>query len=200
MRHGEVHNPDHIVYADLPGFGLSDLGRRQADEAGEYLAPRRLAAVVASPLRRARETAAAIARPHGLEVRIDDELTEWGMAQRWKGLVWEELDDHYPGELDAYLRHPWDLPWSAESLAALAHRMASAIGRWSAQIDGPVAVVSHQDPIQAARLGLTGRSLHTLNGDKPLHAEVFELVPADPWQERVRWAPPKQTAFPPTER
>ena len=38
IRHGEVHNPDHVVYADLDGFGLSELGRQQARAAAARLA------------------------------------------------------------------------------------------------------------------------------------------------------------------
>ncbi len=110
------------------------------------------------------------------------------------------MDTHFPGDLEAYLSHPWDLPWSVEPLEALAQRMAAAVRRWSQQSDGPIAIVSHQDPIQAARLTLTGRSLQTLNQDKPVHAEVFELTPGSPWEEQSRWAPAEQTAFPPKGR
>ncbi len=197
VRHGEVHNPDHIVYADLPGFRLSDLGRRQADEAGAYLADRLIGAVVASPLERAQETAAAIAKRHGLGVLTDPELTEWRLAQRWKGLVWEDLDEHWPGDLTAYLEHPWELPFSPEPLHELAERMRDAVERLSRTGPGPVVIVSHQDPIQAARLALTDRPLRLLNQDKPVHAEVFEFEPGDPWNEISRWAPAEQAAFPP---
>jgi broad specificity phosphatase PhoE len=38
LRHGEVHNPDGVLYGRLPGFRLSDLGERQAQAAAEWLA------------------------------------------------------------------------------------------------------------------------------------------------------------------
>ena len=40
VRHGEVHNPDHILYERLPGFHLSDRGRRMAGR-GHRPLPRR---------------------------------------------------------------------------------------------------------------------------------------------------------------
>lgn len=53
IRHGEVHNPDGILYGRLPGFRLSDTGRAQAVAAADLLAGRDIVAVIASPLQRA---------------------------------------------------------------------------------------------------------------------------------------------------
>ena len=189
VRHGEVHNPDHIVYADLAGYGLSSLGRRQAAAAAAHLAERQLAAVVSSPLERAMETAGPIAAQHGLDVISDTDLIEWRMLHAWRGLAWDELEVARPGELAAYLDHPLDLPWASETLEELASRVTRAVERIAAAVPGPVAIVSHQDPIQACRLALTHRTLAGLNRDKPRHAEVFELIQGLRWSERSRWAP-----------
>ena len=54
LRHGEVHNPDGILYGRLPGFRLSDTGQRQALTVAEHLADHDIVHVVASPLTRAR--------------------------------------------------------------------------------------------------------------------------------------------------
>lgn len=199
VRHGEVENPDHLVYADLPGFGLSGRGRRQAEETAARLADFDVAAVYSSPLQRAVETAVQVARPHGLAVITDRRLIEWRLADRWAGHPWERLSELFPGELEAYLAHPWDLPFSSESLDELAGRMAGAVERMVGRHpDRMAVVVSHQDPIQAARLALTGRSLHGLNDDKPGHAEAFVLTAASPWSETWRWAPDDQDEFPPS--
>jgi broad specificity phosphatase PhoE len=199
VRHGEVHNPDHVVYADIPGFGLSERGQRQAGEAAEYLADRPIAAVCASPLQRATQTASPIAVHHGLVVSTDSELTEWYLTQRWKGLPWDDLPVERPGEVEAYLANPLDMPFSPESLEALAVRMTSAVGRLAAlYTDESIVIVSHQDPIQAARLGLLHRTLSSLNRDKPGHAEVFELTTGDPWVEASRFLPAEQETFPPS--
>ena len=57
MRHGEVHNPDGILYGRLPGFRLSELGRAMATEVAQHLAAHDIVHVVSSPLERALETA-----------------------------------------------------------------------------------------------------------------------------------------------
>lgn len=198
VRHGEVRNPDHVVYADLAGFPLSATGRRQASDVAERL-PRH-ATVVASPLDRAVETAGIIADRTNGHVVVDDALTEWALGSRWAGCVWEELDDSFPGELAAYLKHPEDLPFSPESLVELARRVGGAVLRHRDDSEGPLVFVSHQDPIQAARLSLTGRPLDGLNRSKPMHAEFIELTPTgtERWIERASWAPEQEPVLPPS--
>ncbi len=189
VRHGEVHNPDHVNYAALPGFRLSVRGIGQAAAAARRLAERPVAAVTASPLERAQQTAAAIAAAHGLAAGSDPDLTEWGLSEVWAGTRWSEID---PGQLEAYRAHPWDLPFSPESLAQLADRMAGAVRRLhAAHPDGDVVVVGHQDPIQAARLTLTGRALTELADDKPGHCSIITLDPGADWVERGHWRPPE---------
>jgi broad specificity phosphatase PhoE len=199
IRHGEVANPDHVVYADLQEFALSSNGEVQACEAADFLAHRPIAAVWASPLTRAIQTAQTIADPHGLDIEVIDALTEFGLSTRWRGVRWDELDDHFPGEVAAYLDHPWDLPFSPESLAEMAARMEAAIrDRRRVHPDGELVVVSHQDPIQAARFALTGRSFLLFGEDKPEHAEVITLEPGNPWRETARWQPASRSGpFPP---
>jgi broad specificity phosphatase PhoE len=195
VRHGEVHNPDHLVYSDLPGFVLSDRGRAQAEATSAWLSSRAVARVVSSPLDRARETAAILARPHGLTPEIDPDLTEWRMLHRWRGQTWESVEVERPEELDRYLHDPLDLPWATESLEDLARRVVAAIERAAASNTsrpGATIVVGHQDPIQAARLVLTHRSLASLGTDKPRHAEAFGLAGGRQWRELSRWTPPQE--------
>ncbi|MDQ3783156.1 MAG: histidine phosphatase family protein, partial [Actinomycetota bacterium] len=71
VRHGEVDNPEHVVYGDLANFGLSIAGHRQAAAAGRYLSRRPIERVVCSPLLRAVSTAWAIGARHGLVPEID---------------------------------------------------------------------------------------------------------------------------------
>ncbi|MCW5253005.1 histidine phosphatase family protein [Streptomyces sp. SHP 1-2] len=78
MRHGEVDNPTGVLYGRLPGYHLSELGRRMAERVAEHLAARDITHVVASPLERAQETAAPIAKTHGLDVDTDGRLIEAG--------------------------------------------------------------------------------------------------------------------------
>ncbi len=198
IRHGEVHNPDHVVYASLPGFGLSALGRLQAREAARYLGSSPVVAVWSSPLERALDTAAAIAGRFGVPVLVEPDLIEWKMADHWAGIVWEDLPERRPGELEAYLENPWDLPFASESLDQLAQRMRQAIASLHTRHpEGDVVVVSHQDPVQAARLSLTGRSVHRQNTDKPEHCAVITLKPGSPWRELTVWSPDQGALFPP---
>lgn len=194
VRHGEVQNPDHVVYADLPGFPLSATGRRQVAHAADRLPSD--ATVVTSPVERAVETATILAERRKGRLVLDASLLEWGLGMRWAGHTWESLDDVFPGERRAYLDHPEDLPFLDESLGRLARRVTDAVRRHQATVRGPLIVVSHQDPLQAARLSLTGRPLADLNRDKPKHAGVVELAPRSlvPWFECAAWAP-YQTAI-----
>ncbi len=190
VRHGEAHNPDEVVYDSLPGYPLSDLGAVQARSASRFLGSQPIVAVWSSPLQRALETAASIAKRCGLAVMVDDALIEWSLLSRWAGTPWVDLATSHPGELEAYLEHPNHLGFSDESLEDLARRMVDAVHRIDARHEaGDVVVVGHQDPIQAVRLALTGRDLSTLHTDKPTHASVITLTPGTPWREVAMWEP-----------
>jgi broad specificity phosphatase PhoE len=190
IRHGEVENPGNLVYASLPGFGLSELGRTQAAQAARHLGSQPVVAVWSSPLERALETASILARRFGLPVRVDDGLTEWMLLDRWSGTRWEDIDTAYPGELTAYLEHPTDLPFAPESLAEMASRITTTIEALATRhAEGDVVVVSHQDPVQAARLQLGGRDLGKLHQDKPGHASIVTFRTGKPWKDLGMWSP-----------
>jgi broad specificity phosphatase PhoE len=76
LRHAEVHNPDGVLYGRMPGFGLSELGVRQALAAADYLAKRPLGYLGCSPLERAQQTARPLAELIGLPVALDERLIE----------------------------------------------------------------------------------------------------------------------------
>ena len=190
VRHGEVENPGEVVYADLAGFGLSERGLRQATWASTHLAAHPIRAVYASPLDRARQTARVIALPHGLEPLLLPEVTEWALMSRWAGLPWMDLDIHFPGELASYLKDPLDLDFAPESVTELALRVGKAVETLADRHpEQEVVVVSHQDPIQAARLQLIGHDLGRLHHDKPRHCEVISISRSVEWQQISRAAP-----------
>ncbi|MDX1690115.1 MAG: histidine phosphatase family protein [Acidimicrobiia bacterium] len=191
VRHGEVHNPGHVVYADLPGFPLSRRGRRQADETAGFLGTTGADVVVASPLQRAVETAEPIAAGLGLDLETDERLVEWRLSGRWAGVPWDDVDRAFPGELTAYLDHPHRLPFTPETIEEAATRVRAVVADLGDRFPGGRAiVVGHQDPTQAARLVLAGRGLDGLHTDKPDHGTVVELRSGDPWTEIGRWDPP----------
>src|SRR5690606_24003231 len=150
LRHGEVHNPDRILYGRLPGFHLSELGVKMAEAAAQALADRDITYVVASPLERARQTAEPIAARFGLPVEIDERLIE--------SANWFEGKRVSPG--DGALRNPrnwWVLrtpitPSWGEAYRAIAERMLAALHAARLAAEGHEAVcVSHQLPIWTLR-------------------------------------------------
>ena len=202
VRHGEVHNPNHIVYGDLDGYGLSATGREQAAGAAQRLAGVGGDALRSSPLDRAMETATPIAARAGLEIETDDRLTEWRLGMRWAGVRWDDLPTRFPGEIEAYLSRPADLDFAPETIADVAARMVSVVRDLGAEHPGGTAViVSHQDPIQALRLALTGRPLSDLQIDKVTHGCVVTFAAGSSgWAETASWAPEAMSSpFPPVD-
>ena len=75
-RHGEVENPNKILYGRQPGWRLSARGQEMAETLGEWSRSLNLGALHVSPLQRAQETAAPIAKKHGIEITTDERLIE----------------------------------------------------------------------------------------------------------------------------
>ncbi|GAB06050.1 histidine phosphatase family protein [Gordonia amarae] len=158
MRHGEVHNPEGVLYGRLPGFRLSDTGRVQARKVADALADHDIAAVFASPLQRAQETAAPIAAAHGLTITTNDELIEADNV--FEGLKVSVgggalgKPRHWPK-----LRDPFTPSWG-EPYIQLAHRMlAAATTARDAARGHEVVCVSHQLPVYTLRRFLEGSRL-----------------------------------------
>lgn len=158
MRHGEVHNPEHLLYGRLPGYHLSELGQDMAELVAKHLADHDITLVVASSLERAQETARPIADEHGLPVTTDDRLIEAG--NKFEGMTF--------GVGDGSLTHPRHWPkmvnpakpsWG-EPYARIATRMEAAVAGARGAARGHEAVlVSHQLPIWTLRRFLEGRPL-----------------------------------------
>jgi broad specificity phosphatase PhoE len=158
LRHGEVRNPTGILYGRLPGFGLSELGQRQALLVGEHLSGNDVTHVVASPLQRAQETAGPIAASHQLEVETNEDLIE--ADNIFEGLRVSIGDGalrsprHWP-----QLHNPF-LPSWGEPYLQIARRMMGAVYRARLMAEGHEAVcVSHQLPIWTLRRFLESKRL-----------------------------------------
>lgn len=196
VRHAEVDNPQHLVYGSLPGFGLSPHGLEQARRVGRYLGPRAVVAIWSSPLEPALRTAEEIAARSAVPVRVDDDLRDWSITDRWRGNPWGSIPSAFPGELEDYLGDPSMVGFADESLDQVAERVASVARRLD--IDHPhgdVVIVSHQDPVQAARLHLVGSSLSTLHDGTPGHGTVITLRPGTTWREETVWTPGESPRF-----
>ncbi|MEB3021560.1 histidine phosphatase family protein [[Mycobacterium] crassicus] len=158
IRHGEVFNPDGILYGRIPGFRLSDTGRGQAVAAAEMLADRDIVAVIASPLQRAQETAAPIAARHNLPIDTDENLIESTNVFEGKRVspgdgAWRNPRFWW------HLRNPLRPTWG-ESYDQIAARMATAVDKARFRAAGHEAVcVSHQLPVWTVRQYLSGHRL-----------------------------------------
>jgi broad specificity phosphatase PhoE len=76
LRHGEVYNPEGVLYGRLPGYYLSDLGKEMAVRAADALAGNDVTLVVSSPMERAQQTSAPISERHALPIEIDPDIIE----------------------------------------------------------------------------------------------------------------------------
>lgn len=176
VRHGQVHNPGHVLYERLPGFHLSDRGRRMAQATGAYLADNPqtagIEAIIASPLDRTRQTAAAIADAlnavraargeSDLCVECDDRLIEarnefrgtrigHGEGALWRNGNWK------------LVLNLWKPSWG-ESYRSIAARVSDfARETIERHPGGQVVAVSHESPIWSYRhLLRTGHPEHNM--------------------------------------
>jgi broad specificity phosphatase PhoE len=150
LRHGEVHNPQKILYGRLPGFRLSELGAQMAKAAAQALADRDIAHVLTSPLERAQETAEPIAAQFELPVVVDDRLLE---STNWfEGKRFSVGDGALRDPRNWWvLRDPVTPSWG-EPYTMIAQRMFAALNAARLAAEGREAVcISHQLPIWTLR-------------------------------------------------
>ena len=159
VRHGQVHNPDGVLYGRTPGFGLSELGRRMAQRLAEHFADVPLVHLVSSPLQRAQETIAPIAAAHPhLEVHIDDRVVE--AANVFEGRSFGKRNEILlrPSSWWA-MRNPLRPSWG-EPYTSIVARMRTALADAASHaVGGQALVLSHELPIWMARSWAEGRSL-----------------------------------------
>jgi broad specificity phosphatase PhoE len=160
VRHGEVFNPERVLYGRLPEFGLSDLGVQMAEAAAADLVERGrpVARIIASPLQRARESAEPVAAAFGLPVTIDERIiepTNFFEGKRMRGPGGALRDPRNWPALVNPLRPSWGEPFRS-----IADRMLAAIDdAWNSVDDGDVVLVSHQLPIWMVHRALAGERL-----------------------------------------
>lgn len=158
MRHGEVFNPDGILYGRLPNFRLSELGQRMASSAAESLEGHPVTALYASPLQRAQESAAPWAKKFAVSVVTDERIIE--PHNKFEGKKFEFGPK--------VLAHPRAWPWIinpftpswGEPFVSVESRMLAAMNdAWDASEGGEVVFVSHQMPIWMVARSVAGKPL-----------------------------------------
>lgn len=166
VRHGEVHNPQRVLYGRLPGFGLSELGQQMAVGVADYFQERTEAGrpvhmLAASPLQRAQETAAPISARLGLPVTEENRVLEAENAFEGLSDVKRQLKNprRWPLLINP-MRPSWGEPYKSQVARVLAAVKDLSDEALATHGDGAeVVVVSHQLPIWVTRLWAEGRPL-----------------------------------------
>ncbi|MEJ4112925.1 histidine phosphatase family protein [Corynebacterium kroppenstedtii] len=158
VRHGEVFNPDRILYGRLPGYHLSDRGRAMASTTARAFTGHDVTVLKASPLTRAQETAQPFQQVTGLDIVTDDELIEAGndlegyRIKGWRSQLWNPTLWHH---LKEPMRPSWGEPYQD-----ICDRMWAAVGRAREEARGHEAImVSHQLPIVMIQRDYAGKRL-----------------------------------------
>ena len=159
IRHGQTPTTGKTLPGRAKGLHLADSGHSQARNVAERLAVlKRLDAIYASPLERARETAAPLAKARSMSVRIDRGLLECEFGD-WTGAELKDLMKK--PEWATVQRYPSGFRFpGGESFAEMQTRMSSTVKRLAAaHVGGVIACVSHADPIKAVIADALGTHL-----------------------------------------
>jgi broad specificity phosphatase PhoE len=150
LRHGEVYNPEKVLYGRMPGYHLSELGVQMAKAAAQAVAERDIGYVVASPLERAQQTAEPIASQFKLPIAVDERLIE--SANAFEGQRFGVGDGALRDPRNWWkIRNPVTPSWG-EPYKQIATRMFAALLAAREAAEGHEALcVSHQLPIWTLR-------------------------------------------------
>lgn len=158
IRHGEVHNPEKILYGLQPGWRLSERGIQMAQVVAQWSKKLNLGAIHSSPLQRAQETVAPIIDNHSLQLTTDKNLIEASNIFEGKKFELGSGVLKHPKSW-RYLYNPWRPSWG-EPYDQIINRMLKALFSARDAAGGKDAIcVSHQLPIWILRSAVEGRRL-----------------------------------------
>jgi len=159
LRHGQTPMSVEKRFSGVGDRPLTEIGLAQAGAAARRLRGCSAVAVVASPLRRAVQTADLVAAEIGVAVTVDEGLRETDFGD-WEGYTFAEVQHRWPDQLSAWLASPDVAPPAGESFVDTARRVRQARDRVLAVYGGhTVVVVSHVTPIKTlVRLALEAPS------------------------------------------
>ena len=188
IRHAESVGNRELRLQGQAEFPLTERGRRQAEELAASLAERQVIAVYSSPIRRALDTAEAIASPLGLTVEVQAALQEYDFG-KLSGLTWPEIREQRPQLIEHLLSDSADFPDypGEEGRELFRQRVCKALWGISEQHagDGSVAVVTHAGPVAVFLLDVLERGYHrpmpfTLDNASVTIVEIAEPQPIRP--------------------
>jgi broad specificity phosphatase PhoE len=149
MRHGEHSLQGRIAAGRAPGIGLSERGRGEAEWAAERLAKAKIAAIYASPLERAQETAGIVGRRLDLPVTVRGDLAELDFGE-WTGLTFDEIRKDPRWQVWAAHRSVACIP-GGETMREVQRRVVEAMMEMrETHPDDSIILVSHGDVLRAA--------------------------------------------------
>ena len=158
LRHGEVENPNKILYGRQPGWYLSSRGQEMAATLGEWSKSIDLGALHVSPLQRAQETAPPIAAAHNIAITTDERLIEAANIFEGKSFELGSGVLKHPSSW-RHLYNPWRPSWG-EPYVEQINRMLAAVFAAKNAANGKDAIcVSHQLPIWILRSAIENRRL-----------------------------------------
>jgi broad specificity phosphatase PhoE len=182
VRHAETDWNRQRRYQGWTDTPLSEAGRAQAEAAGRLLAEVPLAAVWSSPLRRALDTAAAIAAPQQLTVSVSPAFAEMRFGE-WEGLTIAEVRDRFPEQCRAWEETPQlSAPPGAETLAEVRQRVLAGLAEIRETHDGKtVCLVTHGVTARVMILEALGLGLDRLGSLSLSPTGISELEFRDDW-------------------
>ncbi|QIX28147.1 histidine phosphatase family protein [Nocardioides sp. JQ2195] len=157
LRHGEVHNPEGVLYGRMSGYHLSDRGREMAQVVAEAIKHRDITHLRVSPLERAQETARPLAHARGLDMVTDERVIESSNLFEGKRFAGE----HNALKNPSTWRHLWNPlrpSWGEPFKEVAARMMAAVYDARDAATGHEAVIVSHQLPIWTTRLYVEKRS------------------------------------------
>lgn len=187
VRHGATSATEEDRFSGSSGAELSDEGRRQAARLGERLARQNVAAIYASPLLRAMETARIIAAHCHLDPQPRDGLREIGHGH-WEGLQRVDVERRFPDEYHAWEADPFTFaPASGESGVSVLARALPVIREIVTAHPGEqILVVSHKATLRliiSSLLGFDSRGYRDRLDQSPACLNVLDF--RDPVRARL---------------
>lgn len=187
VRHGATALSAEDRFSGAVGVDLSDEGRWQAERLAERLAHEGICAAYCSPLGRALQTAAALARPLGLDPQQRDGLREISHG-RWEGLSRAEVEARFPGEYEAWEADPFTFaPEGGESGVVVLARALPVLREIVVRHKNDrVLVVSHKATLRlllSSLLGFDARGYRDRLDQAPACLNVVDMK--DPVRARL---------------
>lgn len=199
LRHGEVENPNKILYGRQPGWYLSARGQEMAATLGEWSKSIDLGALHVSPLQRAQETAAPIAETHKISITTDERLIEAANIFEGKSFELGSGVLKHPSSW-RHLYNPWKPSWGEPYVEQINRMLAAVFAAKDAAKGKDAICVSHQLPIWILRSAIENRPLFhdprkrecTLASVTSIHFDSDGVISGTSYSEPARHLLPKK--------